>query len=637
MTIHTKPLYRFLTALGLIATLAACGSGGDDDNKDSTPDSFTIAPITDAAVNTEVTSSSVTLAGFNQDVSISITGGSYSIAGGAFITTAGTVSSGKSIAVKVTTSTATNTAVEAVLTVGGVTGNFKVTTKPDVTPNAFSFTAATGAVPKSVNTSTAITVVGIDIAVPISIIGGEYSVNDAAFTSTAGTVAKNQTVKVRGTAAATTTTSSNVELSIGGVKAAYAITTLADTVAPTAQILFPPPVSMTEGNTILVRGSASDDYNTITSVKVNGVAATTTDGFKNWQALVPLADAIAPATKPTENTIKVVAEDSAGNKSDDAAHVSIRQDYIYASFPESSGSGNSISGYPGIMVLDKSNGNNRLLLSNQNNRIVSIDLNTSKRTLFTDMSLKPGCLLAGIAINASNNHLYASCYDKEIYEFDLLDSSELKMHSSPLYKGVFGMLWDVVNGVTTLTTISYDDGAIITADQSVANQTVLSDAAKSIPNALNPINHSQLGIAYDKKRNRYLVSDISQQTIFAVDALSGERTIFSNNLIGTGEHYGPVDSADGEAGLAGVAIDDVNQRVIVTDALSGNLFAVDLITFNRTVISSNTSDNPFNKLLQNYFITIVDPNGYAFLTDYKTHGIYAIDLVTGHRVVFSKD
>jgi sugar lactone lactonase YvrE len=554
-----------------------------------------------------------------------VSGGTYSIGGGAFTSTTGTVTNGQVVTVKVKSSDKTNTPVTATLTAGGVSGQFTVTTKLDIDPDELKFTPVTNAGAKAVTASNEITVTGIDTSAPISITSGEYSINGAAFTNVAGTVNRDQKVIVRATSSDKPSTDVTAALTIGGVTGNFVVTTKADEAAPTAQILFPPPVSMTEGNTILVRGSAIDEFSTIKSVKVNGVLATTTDGFKNWQASVPLLDSSETITSTTENTIVVATEDDGGNKSTDAAHVAIRQAQLnITSFPDSDNGFRYVFG----MVVDKANGKNRLLVNDQDYKIKSVDLNTSKRTIF--FSDFDACNFTAISLNSPAGRVYASCYENKIYDFDLLDSSKYEVHESPLYENVTSMLWSPITN--KLVTVSFETGAVIMADQTLSNQSVLSDARKSVPNTLNPINQSFAGIVYDKSRNRYLVSDFSQQAIFAVDPTSGERTLFSSNSVGNGPKFGEV----GVGYLSGLAIDDENDRLLASDALSGNLFWIDLSTGDRTLLSAGDSTNRFNKLNESYFVTIFDSNSYAFVSDYSIWGIYAVDLVTGHRVVFTK-
>jgi hypothetical protein len=57
--------------------------------------------------------------------------------------------------------------------------------------------------------------------------------------------------------------------------------------APTAVITFPPAISMTEGEAVTVHGTAAHD-GTIASLQVNGVEASTGDGYATWFAAVPL-------------------------------------------------------------------------------------------------------------------------------------------------------------------------------------------------------------------------------------------------------------------------------------------------------------------------------------------------------------
>jgi chitodextrinase len=114
----------------------------------------------------------------------------------------------------------------------GATGS--VTPPADATPDAFSFTPVTGAALSAGVESNAITVAGINTAATISITGGEYSINSGSYTAAAGTVANGNTVKVRLTASASPGALASATLTIGGVSAAFDVTTAApDTTAPT--------------------------------------------------------------------------------------------------------------------------------------------------------------------------------------------------------------------------------------------------------------------------------------------------------------------------------------------------------------------------------------------------------------------
>ncbi|HEX7764187.1 MAG TPA: hypothetical protein VF433_11330, partial [Cellvibrio sp.] len=195
---------------------------------DTTPNAFSFTDVTGAALNATISSTAVTISGINMATPISITGGQYSIAGGAFTSTAGTITNNQSLVVRLTSAAALSTTTQATVTVGGVARTFSVTTElPDTTPNAFSFNTVTGAPVNLVVTSAAITISGINMAVPIGITGGEYSINGGAFTSAVGTVTNGQTVALRLMGAATVSTESQAAVTIGGITSAFSVTTTA--------------------------------------------------------------------------------------------------------------------------------------------------------------------------------------------------------------------------------------------------------------------------------------------------------------------------------------------------------------------------------------------------------------------------
>src|SRR5690606_16881725 len=62
-----------------------------------------------------------------------------------------------------------------------------------------------------------VTVAGIDAASPISITGGEYAINDGAFSAATGEVKAGDTVRVRTVASADADSETEAALTIGGV------------------------------------------------------------------------------------------------------------------------------------------------------------------------------------------------------------------------------------------------------------------------------------------------------------------------------------------------------------------------------------------------------------------------------------
>ena len=93
--------------------------------------------------------------------------------------------------------------------------------------DAFSFTDQTEVPLYTLMTSSPdIVVSGIDTTVPISVSGGEYSINGGPYITAAGTINNGDSVNVRHTSAATGSTLTNTTLTIGGVSDVFSSTTL---------------------------------------------------------------------------------------------------------------------------------------------------------------------------------------------------------------------------------------------------------------------------------------------------------------------------------------------------------------------------------------------------------------------------
>jgi len=99
---------------------------------DTVPNAFTFTNITGASLSTDTSSSNVEITGINGPTPISVTGGSYSINGGTFVNTAGSVLPYDLVRMRVMSSSTANTETNGVLTIGGVASTFRVTTAPIV-------------------------------------------------------------------------------------------------------------------------------------------------------------------------------------------------------------------------------------------------------------------------------------------------------------------------------------------------------------------------------------------------------------------------------------------------------------------------------------------------------------------------
>ncbi len=194
---------------------------------DTMPDAFVFEPRVDAALGSAQTSEPATISGLEAAAAITVSNGAYSINGGEFTTAAGTVANNAQVRARGVAGSGVNQSTTVAVKIGGVTGSFKITTikTVDTTPNAFGFAPTTNATPGSVQTSAAIVVGGINADAPISVTGGTYSINGQAFTNAAGTVNNGDSVRVQQTASSSLSTTTTAVLKIGTVSGSYAVTT----------------------------------------------------------------------------------------------------------------------------------------------------------------------------------------------------------------------------------------------------------------------------------------------------------------------------------------------------------------------------------------------------------------------------
>lgn len=99
--------------------------------EDTTPAAFDLGDQTGAELSTVYQSNEITVAGINSAADLTITGGEYQINGGAWASTATTVSVDDTVSVRGTSSASYLTAVNVALTIGGVSDTFTITTKAE--------------------------------------------------------------------------------------------------------------------------------------------------------------------------------------------------------------------------------------------------------------------------------------------------------------------------------------------------------------------------------------------------------------------------------------------------------------------------------------------------------------------------
>ena len=190
-------------------------------------------------------------------------------------------------------------------------------TAADTTPNSFSFAPRPNVAPSTEITSSAITVSGIDIAVPIGVTNGSLLVNGAAFTGS--TIASGQTVAVRVTSSSTLGQSVTATVTIGTASSDFVVTARSARTDTTLRAL-----SFTDsaGQSVALSPAFSPARTTYTAAYTGLTALTVAAAANDSQA----SATITPADSSTETeghqvplstigdhaiTIRVTAEDGA--------------------------------------------------------------------------------------------------------------------------------------------------------------------------------------------------------------------------------------------------------------------------------------------------------------------------------------
>jgi len=112
-----------------------------------------------------------------------------------------------------------------------------VSLTPDTTPNQFTFTDQGNAALNAAVISGTVVISGINAPAPLSISGGEYSINGGQFFTTAGVIANGDSLRLRIQASGSYATVRSATLQIGGVSDIFSVTTLS---APTYPVTAAP-------------------------------------------------------------------------------------------------------------------------------------------------------------------------------------------------------------------------------------------------------------------------------------------------------------------------------------------------------------------------------------------------------------
>jgi len=499
---------------------------------------------------------------------------------------------------------------------GGSTTPPPAPVAPDSEPNSFTIAAVADAPRGTAVASQAVTIQGINTPANVSVANGEYSVNGGAFTGAAGTVSNAQSIVVRVTASATPGGVAAATLTVGGIAATFTVTTSTDVTAPTATVVFPTARTRTSSPEVIVRGTASDSASPVTSVRVNGVEATSIDNFATWVATVPLA--------PGPNAINVDAMDRALNRSATTTRAEVAR--------------NALVGFIEGLAVDAAH--NRIIASDTfAGVLLSIDLGSRVRTVIANAttvptSMAPNKLVSPSSLTLEADGTHALVLDRsnsailrvnlETGERTLVSGRGFPNAQNEFSMNAMAMSVDLANGQAYVLCRFPD--AIFRVDLATGVRTVLSDATTPNNVAMFP-NAVTMTLDRFPPRNRLLVGDQGSggagenHAIYTVDLTTGARAILSSNIAPNGNN--PFSF------IGGIAVDA--NRALVLQPFSSSIFSVDLLTNpgNRTVYSGPAFPNPTNDPFEQPRAIAVT-NTLAYVADAEARSLFVVDLPTGN-------
>ncbi|WP_293000021.1 hypothetical protein [Nevskia sp.] len=134
---------------------------------DTVPNAFSFSSQSGVSRNAAITSASQNISGINAATPISVSGGSYSVNGGPFTSSVGTVVAGDFVRAQVQSASGGLVSTSATVTIGGVSATFTVTTS-----SSGSFSATASPNPVSVNRDTSTGPGSIVSSVTLNVVNG---------------------------------------------------------------------------------------------------------------------------------------------------------------------------------------------------------------------------------------------------------------------------------------------------------------------------------------------------------------------------------------------------------------------------------------------------------------------------------
>lgn len=387
-----------------------------------------------------------------------------------------------------------------------------------------------------------------------------------------------------------------------------------------ATLTFPTSGAVTDEARVLVRGTTSGPG--ATSVDVDGVPATTDDGFRTWEATVAL--------QPGANHLVVGLTDDEGLRRGDAAVIEVRR------------VGEVLVG-PGPLAAEPAGGS-WLVADVARQAILRVRAADGTSAVVSDAETGQGPQFAApsaMVHDPGADRVYvADAVLRAVLEVDphtgdrqiLSDENAASRNGlDGIFTGISALLLDGAN--RRLVAAAVESEAVFAIELDTGAVRLIAGGSNAAPvfrRGSGPNLLAAVGIALDEPGNRAILADDQAQRIVAVDLTSGDRQILSSNSAPS-QPTGP----DFRGPLA-IALDASRRFAFVADRgrlggrdwVPAGVLRVDLATGMRSPLGSPTSGSS-GELLAPAAIA-VDPAGERLLVgDPLLGALVAVELAAG--------
>ncbi|MFL6600961.1 MAG: hypothetical protein ACJ8R9_06475, partial [Steroidobacteraceae bacterium] len=290
----------------------------------------------------------------------------------------------------------------------------------DTTPSAFSFASQSGTALSTAVTSAPVIISGINSNAPVSITGGEYSIDGGPYTAAPGSVSNNQTIQVRVTSSQQFSTSLTAVLTVGAVSVSFTATTLEADTTPDA-FQFQRKINVTRSQWVTSNAATISGINTSAPVSIqNGEYAIDGGAFTSAAGSITAGQSLTIRAMASATYSKVTrARVTVGSTTADFEVTSELPDYVPDSVV-----------YDGQDIV--------YLLSNTNNLVFRWSI-ADERYLDAYVIGLGGLVPSNMAYSSSHHRLYLGYSTGSIQYIDSTSDNESELPFANTAMGVGGL------------------------------------------------------------------------------------------------------------------------------------------------------------------------------------------------------